>query len=100
MSSWIAAGTSYSPRRQHDPVLYLLLDVRLSARRRSGLGRGRHAGAGFLIGGTAGRTTLNGEGLQHQDGHSHSGLHHSQLRGLRPGFAYEMAVIIQDGLKR
>ncbi len=56
---------------------------------------------GFLLGGTAGRTTLNGEGLQHQDGHSH--LMASTIPNLRaydPAFAYEIAVIIQDGIKR
>ena len=55
---------------------------------------------GFLIGGTAGRTTLNGEGLQHQDGHSH--LMASTVPNLKaydPAFAYEIAVIIQNGLE-
>ena len=54
---------------------------------------------GFLIGGTAGRTTLNGEGLQHQDGHSH--LMASTIPNLKaydPAYAYEIAVIIQNGL--
>ena len=59
-------------RRPDDPVLHLLLDVRLPARRRPDLGRRPTcAREGFLIGATAGRTTLNGEGLQHEDGHSH-----------------------------
>jgi pyruvate dehydrogenase E1 component len=56
---------------------------------------------GFLLGATAGRTTLNGEGLQHQDGHSH--LLASTVPTLLtydPGFAYEIAVIIRDGLRR
>ncbi len=56
---------------------------------------------GFLLGGTAGRTTLNGEGLQHEDGHSH--LLFSVVPNVRaydPAFAYEVAVIIQDGLRR
>jgi pyruvate dehydrogenase E1 component len=56
---------------------------------------------GFLLGATAGRTTLNGEGLQHQDGHSH--LHASTIPTLMaydPAFAYEIAVIIRDGLRR
>ena len=55
---------------------------------------------GFLLGGTAGRTTLNGEGLQHQDGHSH--LIASTIPNLKaydPAYAYEIAVIIQHGLK-
>jgi pyruvate dehydrogenase E1 component len=56
---------------------------------------------GFLLGGTAGRTTLNGEGLQHEDGHSHILIRdHPELRAYDPTFAYELAVIIQDGLRR
>src|SRR5205085_12437644 len=56
---------------------------------------------GFLVGGTAGRTTLQGEGLQHQDGHSHVlALSVPNLMAYDPAFAYEMAVIIQDGIKR
>ena len=56
---------------------------------------------GFLLGATAGRTTLAGEGLQHQDGHSH--LMASAIPNLKaydPAFAYEIAVIIHDGLQR
>jgi pyruvate dehydrogenase complex dehydrogenase (E1) component len=54
---------------------------------------------GFLIGATAGRTTLNGEGLQHQDGHSHllASSPRAQLLAYDPAYAYELAVIIQDG---
>src|SRR5438309_4176093 len=56
---------------------------------------------GFLLGGTAGRTTLSGEGLQHQDGHSHVlALPVPNLRAYDPAFAFEIAVIIQDGIKR
>jgi len=56
---------------------------------------------GFLVGGTAGRTTLAGEGLQHQDGHSHVlALPVPNLRAYDPAFAYELAIIIQDGIKR
>ncbi len=56
---------------------------------------------GFLIGATAGRTTLNGEGLQHQDGHSHLAASATpNLLAYDPAFAYEMAVIIQNGLQR
>ena len=56
---------------------------------------------GFLIGGTAGRTTLAGEGLQHQDGHSHLlALPVPNLLAYDPAFAYEIGVIIQDGIKR
>jgi len=56
---------------------------------------------GFLLGGTAGRTTLAGEGLQHQDGHSHVlALPVPTCRAYDPAYAYELAVIIQDGIKR
>jgi pyruvate dehydrogenase E1 component len=56
---------------------------------------------GFLVGGTAGRTTLAGEGLQHQDGHSHVlALSVPNLMAFDPAFAYEIAIIIQDGIKR
>ena len=56
---------------------------------------------GFLLGGTSGRTTLAGEGLQHQDGHSHVvALGVPNLRAYDPAFAYEMAVILQDGIRR
>jgi pyruvate dehydrogenase E1 component len=56
---------------------------------------------GFLLGGTAGRTTLSGEGLQHQDGNSHVlALPVPNLRAYDPAFAYEIAVIIQDGIRR
>jgi pyruvate dehydrogenase E1 component len=56
---------------------------------------------GFLLGGTAGRTTLSGEGLQHQDGHSHLlSLAVPNLISYDPAFAYEIAVIIEDGIRR
>jgi pyruvate dehydrogenase E1 component len=56
---------------------------------------------GFILGGTAGRTTLNGEGLQHQDGHSHlNATAFPTVRAYDPAYAYETAVIIFDGLKR
>ena len=56
---------------------------------------------GFLLGGTAGRTTLAGEGLQHQDGQSHVlSLPVPNCVSYDPAFAYEMAVIIEDGIKR
>jgi pyruvate dehydrogenase E1 component len=56
---------------------------------------------GFLVGGTAGRTTLAGEGLQHQDGHSHVlALPVPNLLAYDPSFAYEIAVIVEDGIKR
>ena len=88
-------------RRADDPVLHLLLDVRLPAGRRPRLGRRRHARARLPVGGTSGRTTLNGEGLQHEDGHSHilSGTIPNCV-SYDPTFAYEVAVIVQDGLRR
>ncbi|MDX1764549.1 MAG: pyruvate dehydrogenase (acetyl-transferring), homodimeric type, partial [bacterium] len=56
---------------------------------------------GFLVGGTAGRTTLNGEGLQHQDGHSHvTALAVPNLLAYDPAYAFEIAVIIRDGMER
>ncbi|QFU77205.1 pyruvate dehydrogenase (acetyl-transferring), homodimeric type [Halioglobus maricola] len=56
---------------------------------------------GFLLGGTAGRTTLNGEGLQHQDGHSHvTAATIPNLKSYDPAFGYELAVIIKDGIRR
>jgi len=56
---------------------------------------------GFLVGGTAGRTTLAGEGLQHQDGHSHViALTVPNIMAYDPAFAYEIAIILQDGIKR
>ena len=56
---------------------------------------------GFMLGGTAGRTTLNGEGLQHEDGHSHVLFSVvPNCRAYDPTFGYEVAVIIQDGLRR
>ena len=80
-------------RRQHDSVLHLLLDVRFSARRRSDLGRPATCAArGFLLGATAGRTTLNGEGLQHQDGHSHLlAQRFPTIAAYDPAFMYELA---------
>jgi pyruvate dehydrogenase E1 component len=86
---------------QHDPVVYLLFDVRISADWGFDVVGGRHQGEGFSAGGDGGRTTLNGEGLQHEDGHSH--LLASTIPNLLtydPAFAYEMAVIIQDGMRR
>ncbi|HQU46690.1 MAG TPA: pyruvate dehydrogenase (acetyl-transferring), homodimeric type, partial [Pirellulales bacterium] len=56
---------------------------------------------GFLLGGTAGRTTLNGEGLQHEDGHSHLfSMAYPTVHSYDPGYAYETAVIVMDGLRR
>ena len=89
-------------RRTVDSLLHVLLDVRLPADRRYGMGVcGLSRGKGFLMGGTAGRTTMLGEGLQHQDGHSivlASTV--PTCRTYDPAFVYEMAVVIQDGIQR
>ena len=88
-------------RRDHAAVLHLLFDVRLPARRRPGVGRGRMRARGFLLGGTAGRTTLYGEGLQHEDGHCHCCVFTvPNCVAYDPGFGYELAIIIADGLRR
>tara|TARA_B100000029_G_scaffold473065_1_gene514114 strand:- start:1194 stop:4232 length:3039 start_codon:yes stop_codon:yes gene_type:complete len=102
MSSWIAAGTSYTNHDIEMIPIYLFYSMFGFQR----IGDFAWAGAdsqsrGFLIGATAGRTTLAGEGLQHQDGHSH--LIASTIPNCisyDPTFHYELAVIFRDGLKR
>src|SRR6266511_468902 len=102
MASFISAGTAYASHRvnlipffiyysmfgfQHiDDLMWLAGDIKAK---------------GFLLGATAGRTTLNGEGLQHEDGHSL--LLASTIPTMLtydPAFAYEIAVIVQDGMRR
>jgi pyruvate dehydrogenase E1 component len=101
-SSWIAAATSYS--NHGFPMIPFYVFYSMFGFQRIGdlaWAAGDSRARGFLIGGTAGRTTLNGEGLQHEDGHSH--LHASTIPNCRaydPGFGYELAVIVQDGLRR
>jgi len=102
MCDWIAAGTSYST---HDvPMIPFYIFYSMFGFQRIGdliwAGADQRA-RGFLLGGTAGRTTLNGEGLQHEDGHSL--LWASSVPNCisyDPTFNYELTVIIQDGLKR
>jgi pyruvate dehydrogenase E1 component len=102
MSDWIAAATSYSVHNVQTIPFYIcysmfgmqrVLDLCWAA--------GDQRARGFLIGGTAGRTTLNGEGLQHEDGHS---LILSNLIpncvSYDPTFQYEVAVVTQDGMRR
>jgi len=102
MSSWIAAGTAYA--NHGVPTIPFYAFYSMFGFQRVGDLAWAAADArtrGFLMGGTAGRTTLNGEGLQHQDGHSH--ILASVIPNCisyDPTFAYEMAVIIQDGLRR
>jgi pyruvate dehydrogenase E1 component len=102
MSSWIAAATSYSTHGQSMIPFYIFYSM-FGFQRVGDLAwaAGDMRARGFLMGGTAGRTTLNGEGLQHEDGHSH--LLASTIPNCLsydPTFAYELAVIIQDGLRR
>ena len=102
MSSFIAAGTSYSLNNL--PMLPVYTYYSMFGFQRVGdmaWAAGDSQTRGFLIGGTAGRTTLNGEGLQHQDGHSHiqAGLIPNCV-SYDPSYGYEVAVIMQDGIRR
>ncbi|MFD1259556.1 pyruvate dehydrogenase (acetyl-transferring), homodimeric type [Entomomonas asaccharolytica] len=101
MSSWIAAGTSYSTHNQ--PMLPFYVFYSMFGFQRIGdlaWAAGDSRANGFLIGGTSGRTTLNGEGLQHEDGHSHilAGTI-PNCRSYDPTYAYELAIIIRHGIK-
>ena len=102
MSSWIAAATSYASNGKPMVPFYTFYSM-FGFQRIGDLAwaAGDMRARGFLMGGTSGRTTLNGEGLQHEDGHSHI------LAGTIPNcvsydptFGYELAVIIQDGMRR
>lgn len=102
MSSFIAAGTAYSTQGINTIPFYTYYSMFGPQR----VGDLIWAAAdsrcrGFLIGATSGRTTLNGEGLQHQDGHSHVLLSSvPNIVTYHPAFAYELAVIIREGLRR
>ena len=102
MASWIAAATSYST--SDTPVIPFYIYYSMFGFQRVGdlaWAAGDMRARGFLIGGTSGRTTLNGEGLQHEDGHSH--LIAATIPNCvcyDPTYSYELAVIIQDGLRR
>ena len=102
MASWIAAATSYSTH--HLPMIPFYIFYSMFGFQRVGdlaWAAGDMRCRGFLLGATAGRTTLNGEGLQHADGHSH--LAASTIPNCvayDPTFSYELAVIIHDGLSR
>ncbi|HEX5358184.1 MAG TPA: pyruvate dehydrogenase (acetyl-transferring), homodimeric type [Aquabacterium sp.] len=102
MSSWIAAATSYSTNNRVMIPFYVYYSM-FGLQRIGDLAwaAGDMQARGFLLGGTSGRTTLNGEGLQHEDGHSQlvAGTIPNCL-SYDPTFAHEVAVIIQDGLKR
>jgi pyruvate dehydrogenase E1 component len=102
MSSWIAAATSYSS--SDVPMIPFYIYYSMFGFQRIGdlaWAAGDMRARGFLLGATAGRTTLNGEGLQHEDGHSH--ILASTIPNCvayDPTFAYEVAVIVHDGLRR
>ncbi|WP_397473179.1 pyruvate dehydrogenase (acetyl-transferring), homodimeric type [Pusillimonas sp.] len=101
-SSWIAAATSYSSNNRIMIPFYIYYSM-FGFQRVGDLAwaAGDMQARGFLLGGTAGRTTLNGEGLQHEDGHSHimSALIPNCV-SYDPTYGHELAVIIQDGLRR
>jgi len=102
MCDWIAAGTAYSTHGVQMIPVYIFYSM-FGMQRTMDLvwAAADQRTRGFLIGGTAGRTTLNGEGLQHEDGHSHvmSALVPNCV-SYDPTYAYEVAVIVQDGLRR
>lgn len=102
MSSWIAAATSYSTNNKIMIPFYTYYSM-FGLQRVGDLAwaAGDMRARGFLIGGTAGRTTLNGEGLQHEDGHSHIlATTIPNCVPYDPTFAHEVAVIMHDGLRR
>lgn len=102
MSSFIAAGTAYATHGINTIPFFIYYSMFGFQR----IGDLVWAAAdmrckGFMVGGTAGRTTLAGEGLQHQDGHSHLLAYPvPNLKAYDPAFAYEIAVIIKDGIRR
>jgi pyruvate dehydrogenase E1 component len=102
MASWIAAATSYS--HSNTPMIPFYIYYSMFGFQRVhdlAWAAGDLRARGFLLGGTSGRTTLNGEGLQHEDGHSHvlSSVVPNCV-SYDPTYSYEVAVIIQDGLRR
>jgi len=102
ISSWIAAGTSYANHGVAMLPVYVFYSM-FGFQRVGDLiwAAGDSRARGFLIGGTSGRTTLNGEGLQHEDGHSHlMASAFPSCVAYDPTFAYEVAVVVQDGLRR
>src|SRR5205823_6415275 len=102
MASWISAATSYSTSNAPMVPFYIYYSM-FGFQRVGDLAwlAGDMRARGFLIGGTSGRTTLNGEGLQHEDGHSHvlaSTI--PNCVAYDPTFAYEVIVIVRDGIRR
>ncbi len=102
MSSFIAAGTSYSTHGINMVPFFIFYSMFGFQRVGDLIWAAADARVrGFLVGGTSGRTTLAGEGLQHQDGHSHlAALSIPSLRAYDPAFAYEIAVIVKEGIRR
>ncbi|MCE1244922.1 pyruvate dehydrogenase (acetyl-transferring), homodimeric type [Oryzomicrobium sp.] len=102
MADWVAAGTSYSTHGVQMIPFYIFYSM-FGLQRTMDLcwAAADQRTRGFLLGGTSGRTTLNGEGLQHEDGHSHvlSAVIPNCV-SYDPTFSYEVAVIVQDGLRR
>jgi len=102
MSSFIAAGTAYSAHGV--PMIPMFIYYSMFGFQRIGdliWAAGDMRARGFMFGGTAGRTTLNGEGLQHQDGNSHLfAIAYPTVRAYDPAFVYESTVIILDGMKQ
>jgi pyruvate dehydrogenase E1 component len=102
LASFIAAGTSYSTHNIATIPFFMFYSM-FGLQRVGDLiwAAGDIRARGFLVGGTAGRTTLAGEGLQHCDGNSHVLAYpHPSLRAYDPAYAYEIAVIVQDGIRR
>ena len=102
MSSWVAAATAYSNHGVSLIPFYTYYSM-FGFQRVGDLAwaAGDLRARGFLLGATAGRTTLNGEGLQHEDGHSHVySATVPNCRSYDPAYGYELAVIIQDGMRR
>ncbi len=102
MASFIAAGTAYSNNQVQTIPFYAFYSMFGFQRVGDLIWQACDCRArGFLVGATAGRTTLAGEGLQHQDGHSHVlALAPTKIKAYDPAFAFELALIVQDGLNR
>jgi pyruvate dehydrogenase E1 component len=102
MASWIAAGSAHATHGV--PMIPFYIYYSMFGFQRIGdliWAAADTRCRGFLLGATAGRTTLNGEGLQHEDGHSHvMALTVPNCRAYDPAYAYELSVILQDGMKR
>src|SRR5581483_6184695 len=102
MASFTAAGTAYATHGLHMIPFFIFYSM-FGFQRVGDLlwAFGDQRGRGFLLGATAGRTTLNGEGLQHEDGHSHVlASAYPNCMAYDPAFHYEIATIIRDGLQR